>query len=534
MDHSLQILIEIMTKGGPQAEAVRQQLKQMAAEGSAHAKLAIQEAEAVEQKTIQSLKNVSAARMDAHVNDFKAFQKLEEEKEKARKQELKRQGKPPKLPQEEPAGIDPAMLRHWGAVLGNATGFHGLGMLAAAGGSVAGIGIAVSGLIQGLQSWLEQIEAITAASREFDTVEQRIESIATQTRRVTIHNKELQLSYADIARQVHTVATIIQQLIELDSVAIEMAGQRADAEKRAAIARVNLDQMFNPVERLRKIEAIEEEHFQNSMARERELEQRRMAAALLRFQMAGEREDTFQKRADAIKGALPGIAAAAERDAERSGAVDKEEDLKKAAIEAERKIVQEIALGNFDVLTGARYAGHRAKTSQELNPASESSDALVALGATGAIDSRLGRQSAITIATARLAELDKALESTKQNKSRAKQAMDESAGRLERAKKRLGVAEGEVISSEAERQKAQLEAEQLDRLIRERENSRSTIEQKTIDALRFDLQRDILQQSPPSIPPSGGGASNTNQELIDRLDKLVMLQTQANSFWNPA
>jgi hypothetical protein len=438
--------------------------------------------------------------------------------------------------EEKGGGIDPALLRHWGSVAGNAVGFRGLGMLAAAGGATAGVGIAITALIEGLQKFHEQIEAIVAASRQFDTVEQRIDSIDTRTRQVTLHNKEFALSYQDIARQVHTVAIAIQHMIELDHVAIEMVGKLDDAETRRALALNNLQNMYNPVERIRQEEAIREAAYQRQVQREKELEQLTLARKLQEFQDVGEREQMFTRQAKMIKEQLPALAEQADKDAERSKAVQDEEELKRKALEEERKIVQEIALGKGTPSTLARYGLHRSTVSQELNPSSHASDAMNLLIAPAAVadSATMGglMQEAQKMAEIRLEELDEALKGTTENKQRAKQMAEESQGKLNRQKKRLGFVEDEVIKSQTEQQKTQLEAEQLDRVIEERNKTRSQQEGATRESMQIERDIQIRQLSPPAeLPPTGGGASVGNEQILEQLKQLVILTTEQNAIW---
>lgn len=435
------------------------------------------------------------------------------------------------LEEEKKGGLDPNLRRHWGSVVGNVAGFPGLGMLAAGGAGTAAAGIAISTLIQSLQHWLEQINAIVAASRQSDNVEQRIDSIGTRTRQVTLHNKDFALSYQDIARQVHSVAIAIQHMIELDHVAIEMAGKLDDAETRRALSLNNLQNMYNPVERIRQEEAIREAAYQRQVQREKDMEQLTLARKLQEFQNAGEREQLFVRQAKMVKEQLPELEKQADVDAERSKAVQEEEELKRKALEEERKIVENIALGKAGVTTAVNYTRYRTGVSQELNPATAASDALRAI-----VNRTSDRTSPVVTeaAQARLAELDEALKGTTENKQRAKQMAEESQGKVNRAKKRLGMAEDEIIKSQTEQQKAQLEAEQQDRVIQEKEKTRSQEERNIRESMQLERDIQIRQVSPPgSVPPSRGTA------LLDKVVELIELQKQTvagigqmNSTWN--
>ncbi len=439
------------------------------------------------------------------------------------------QAKPPVIHEEEEGHNPAAMRRHFGAVAGQLLGMPGLGMLTAAGGAMAGIGVAIAAAEKAssaFKAWTDSIDELAQHSRAFDLIEHSVDSVEHRTRALVLHNRELAASFADIERQVKTVSIAVQQYLELQQVQINYAQRLDDAETARELARIAFEQRFNPIERIRLTEAAEEAAMRRKMDRERDLQQAQIDAHVLNAQMAEEREKMFGDEAEALKKQLPALDQRAKRDEEGAKVIASGEDKKRAAREDEMKLLNEIRLGNFDEFTLARYSGHRALANQELNPSSEASDKLLQL----TIPAGIGRRQDEAKAAAKdwaqkrydeLNEADKAGAASVQN---AQAVAEQSASKASLLRKKIAIDEGEKLSQEAERQKAEMQAEQQRRVMELRDQTRPTETEERARGMQFQRDLQMQHEIRTDLPPANSGGASINGILMDIHDTLKRIE----------
>jgi len=368
----------------------------------------------------------------------------------------------------------------------------------------AGIGYALHKATEGLREWLSHVGRLTEASRAFDAVANSVDSLQAKERMLVEHNRDFALSYAQIERQVNTTALQIAHLTQVQEVQLTFQKRVADAKMEAELAESALRNRFNPIGQIQDEMDIRERAFTRQMEQEKALRQIELERHESTVKRAAEREERYAKEAEAIKALLPALERQADLDAKKTEKLAGEGAVMKERLEKQRAAVQEFAENKYTTFDAAAYVSR--------HPTEKLSGALLnplLFDVPG-------------IATEKLGALDEALSDINKADNKARGVSRASAARLSRALKKLGYAEGEVTGAESERQRAGIEAGHLRGVIDLENQSRPTILQQQIEAERSRGTLDILNVSPTHIPPTGGGASISNdaQSIIAAMERL--------------
>lgn len=521
MDQSLQILIKTIAdlKDGDLTIKQQKELEQAIKATGAGAELTVRQMRTLEQ---------AAAKVKAPAAG------ISPEQSAAGRVASSSAVKPPKIPAPEPPEEEKqhsgtTMRRHFGAVAGQLLGMPGLGMLAAAGGLTAGIGIAVSLMEKAGRvalAWNAAIQEVLATSRGFETYEQRVDSLSLRTQNLRQHNDGVALSLGQIERQVNNTANAVSHYLDLLQTQSTFGARVEDAQLKAALARINLEQRFNPAERIRQTEAAEEAAYQRRMAREKQEEQNKLAAFALQEKLATARKAFNQANLADVNAALPERQHTADLAADELKNVEKQTDAREEKLEAERALVKQMAEGSIVPGAGiAAYGAARAKLvpTEGFTDLDKSIAADPAAGA--ALTLGVVPPSVQAAAKKRLADIDKAErdDADKRTVARAKaRATAHDAGQLERQQ---SIYEKGVEDSESKRQEALRDAGQLKQKIQIETPARATEERDTIDAMRKARDLEIRQQErgPSARTISSVGTPPADPHMMENNRLLAMI-----------
>lgn len=388
--------------------------------------------------------------------------------------------------------------------------------------SAAGIGSAalvayraITSAVRVTKEWLQSIEEMARHQRTFEKVADTIDSIATQTRRANEHSKDFALSYAQIERQVHTVSAELQHLMSFQEAQANFEQRLDDARTQRQIKQIHWNNRFNEIQRIRETEQAEEQAFIRRVQREREVEERKLKALKLEQEMAAWREQKYGERAGIMQDQIPGLERSAEQDAKRAAALEAENKQKVDEMEKERSIVQSIASGEFSDLTLQHYRARRALNKNNLNPSTSASNAMLAI--TGG----MSREQIQKLAQARLDELDADIGTAGQQDSGARSVADSSRAEVERAKRKRGMYEDEALRSKMEQEKAKMESDAQQKLMRMIEGNRDSIQSETIRGMQ--IQRDIDVQGAMTGGQKLSANNATLDDVVQRLDQVIRI-----------
>jgi hypothetical protein len=450
---------------------------------------------------------------DAHVQDFRSWQN---------------QPKPPPLPNQ--GGIGQNGI---GRFVGGVLGMGGL----AVGGTLAGITAVAAALhkvIEGVKQWFDAQRELRMIERQYQTIADRIESVNTLTRRITLHNQELALSYSLIERSVKGTSAAVAHLNELADTQINNARTMAELEHQRNMARIKLHNLFNPIGQLKANEAENNRFAQQQMDQESAAEQKHLQTIEAKAQLASERKALADADAATIKEAIPNITALNRVEQDELKTSEEKLALLRKRQEAQRDALVQISQGTAGPMDIRRLKGS-IKDSGELPDADLT--ALLATGAgadamfpgsgIGAINTA-GRQ----FARNRIATLDARAKTLRGARDKEQQEADASASQLKQATDRLSAEESTSKENETLRQEAERDAQNLREVIQERKQIRQQQLDIPKDTRATDTLREILQSNPAISSPGGPlGAVGEGSETLQLLRQINSNMEQMKQSW---
>lgn len=371
------------------------------------------------------------------------------------------------------------------------------------------------------KEWLSNIDALFAKHREFETAGQHVATVANLTREAARETERLAQRYAHIEKQVYSTVAAVNHWSQSVERQISLEQRLDDATTNRMRAEAEFQHRFDPIGRIRALEDIEEQHFQRQMDREKRAEQARIDALHLQERLAKSREDTDRHTMQRVNDAIP----AAEREARvaerQAAAQEKTGEQLREQIDAERKYVQEMALGKTGLTTRQAYNIQRLKN-MDIIPASQASTSL-GLG----IDMEAN-------ANTRLTELDDMLKGIAQGDDRARTLAEQKRFRADQLKAEREFLQQRVMQSGSDAATAAREAGERSRLMQQSEEARPRILDETIRGMQQREQLDILNQTPGASVPPGGGASADMQKLIEAVERVAFNTSNLDRKWEAA
>lgn len=420
-----------------------------------------------------------------------------------------------------------AMVRHFGAVAGQIAGMPGLGMLAAAGGMAAGIGVTIGLLEKGVRllgQWNDKIQEFIHHGRSFETFEMRVDSLSLRMQALRQHNQEVAQSMGFIEREVNSVAAAVSRHSELLQTQLQFEQRLDDARTRFTLSRIRLANLWNPLDRIRQESEAEEAAYRRRLERERQQERNKVRELELQMRLADQRQTIAAAEVSMAQATLPQKQHEADLAADAADATREETKARHEKLEAERTFVKQMASGSLVPGFGLKgYMGARA----DMIPTdgfSELDKTIASGGQTGAIALGLGNVPPGIQAAARrrLAQIDKeerGLADKRNSATALARAKSAEAGLLERQQQ---FSEGEARASEKERQEAERDLQGQRLKMSLQESLRSQEEGATREALRNEMKIQQLQSLPgASLPPSGGGAAVGSNEMMELLKQIA-------------
>ena len=436
---------------------------------------------------------------------------------------------PPKLPpvEEEKKHNNKAMIRHFGAVAGQVLGIPGLGMLAAAGGMAAGIGVTISLLEKGVRllgQWNDKIQEFLHHGRSFETFELRVDSLSLRMQALHQHNQEVAQSMGFITREVNSVSAAVAQHSELLQTQLAFEQRLDDARTRFTLSRVRLANLFNPLERIRQEGEAEEAAYRRRLDRERQAERNKITELTLQQRLAEQRQSIAETEVNMAQVTLPQKEHQADLAADELANTIKQTDARHDLLEEERKFVKQMAGGSLVPGFGATgYALARASLIAT-DGFSDLDKTIASTGQTGAVGLSLGNvPSGIQeAAKRRLTKIDKENQALADKRNVAKAKARATQAEVNLLTKGMNFSEEEARASEKSKQEAERDLEQQRRKMGLNESLRSQEENATRDAMRNEMRLQQLQTLPPaSLSPTGGGAAVGDNELMQLLKQIA-------------
>lgn len=442
--------------------------------------------------------------------------------------EAARKSPPPIIPPEEDKKHgSKAMIRHFGAVAGQALGMPGLGMLAAAGGMAAGIGVTISLLEKGVRllgQWNDKIQQFVAHGRSFETFELRVDSLSLRMQALRQHNQEVAQSMSFITREVNSVAAAVAQHSDLLQTQLAFEQRLDDARTRFTLSRVRLANLFNPLERIRQESEAEEAAYRRRLDRERQAERNKIAELTLQQRLAEQRQAIAEAEVNMAQATLPQKEHQADLAADELANTVKQTEARHEQLEEERKFVKQMADGSL--VPGFGLKGYMAARAGMIGTDGFSGldKTIASTGQTGVVGLGLGSvPSGIQeAAKRRLAEIDKETQGLADKRNVAKAKARAMAAEVNILTKGQSFSEEEARASEKSRQEAERDLEQQRRKMGLNESLRSQEENATRDAMRNEMRLQQLQTLPPAnLAPTGGGAAIGDNELLEILKQIA-------------
>lgn len=371
---------------------------------------------------------------------------------------------------------------------------------------------AISMVVDAMRSWFQSIDEMERRSRAYEDVSNRVEGIASKTRQAEEHNRGFAMSYEDLSRQVHSTAAELSFYSDMleTTAAFEQRKDRAETDRR--IKQIDWDQRFNPLERIKQTEAEESAYFERQMRREEQRRERKLQELEFEKQLAAAREERFATEKEETEKAIIAASRKADIDEARAAAIEQEDADRIATLEKERQLVARMASGKFGSTDILQYQWFRAKVNQELSESSMASDILVGSNLT-TTDSTIREYGNI-----RLGELDDSLQAARQRTFSARDVARQSRGRLGRLERLRGIQEDEVLRSQAEQQKVEMEEMHQKKMMDMEKPFRQSIESDTLRGMEINRDLQIQQQLQSGARLGANGA--TLDDVVRQLEAM--------------
>lgn len=416
------------------------------------------------------------------------------------------------------------------SLLSRATG----GGLVAAASAYGAIGVALHKVIGLYVQWNKEAESNLALMRQYETVGLRIDNLGLSLQKNLHRNQEFNQSWEQMSIRVHSVANEVQHLLHLDEQRISAERTLFEATHARDVAQNAFQNHFNPLGKIKEQAKLEKEAAEQRLQFDKELEQKKLKAIELEQELSAARGGAFAKESAEIKKALPDKEKAADTAADELQTAEALFNKKKATLEMERAALQRLVEGRGHI--GATKDLISAGISRSALGLDGGGEALTA--ASGALSSGVGGLLGMGggantgIYQKRIGEIDASLRGAADQRNVARGKARATSQDVQMALKRMGFADEEAMRAGESFKKAEVDRQFTEEEIRQRNELRGPTLDRTKEAIDINSRNQQLDAiRPGNISVPGGGVSNTNQQLLDRLDTLAQQNERMIGIW---